>query len=325
MRGKFPNGNAPAEAIAEFYQTELKAIPSVADWGYRAAAKDPTPILPCPILVASDAHAPSHDVQMFKRLRAVGALRGIKRLVLVGDTHDFAGLSRHRKASMKVSGALENMLSVLMLLDQLSRQFERIDITLGNHETNRVQVAVERMIATGAEGLGDVVNYLVVHHLINRTYRQHTADLLKRFMEDKSPDLKNVVRWHSSSRVEIRTPEHLDNYMLCHPRIYSRHAPQAEKRLWPKYLRPVGGAHGHLFGVGLSPDGRHPVFQWGCMTQPDEHSYITDEDTDHPRWAQGFCLINEKGLIEFYVNNPYLTDWTDIDAKVEELDHAATD
>lgn len=325
LRGKNRGGNISIESLLEYYDlgpASDEPINIEVDWGYHKTPRDETPTLPCPTLIASDAHAPSHDVQMFKRLRAVGALRGIKRLVLVGDTHDFASLSRHRTAYYKSASCLENMMSVLVLLSRLAEHFEHIDITMGNHETNRIQVQIERMVKAGIEGVGLTVDYLISFSLLNRSFRQQATDLLSKFMEDKAEHLRGIVRWHSSSRVEIETPPHLDNYVLCHPRLYSRHAPQAEKKLWPKHLKPVGGAHGHLFGVSLSPNGAHPVFQWGCMTHPTDHAYVTDEDTDHPYWAKGFCLINDRGIIEFFVDNPYLTDWEEVDAMARELDDA---
>lgn len=270
-------------------------------------------------MVCSDAHVPLHSVLMFKRLVVVARRLGISALAIIGDLIDHHIISKYSKRGGRMITTAESLALALMLLVQLLKYLETIEISQGNHDQRLM-----KLIGRAAEKRSfehDMLSEIADADGIRfRTYNEQYIHLLKSYLEKHAPEVKDRVVYHANIALEVEGPDGLPPYRLTHPRIYSRHTPLAEKRLWSKYLQPVGGAHGHGLGLGLSPNAKHPVFQWGSMTDSIWHDYIMENDTDHPIWTMGFAAIDFKGILHLYPDNPYLMDWSDIDNEAAELE-----
>ena len=281
-----------------------KSIAEYADQSTRTVARQRIQSVSGDTMVCSDLHVPFHDPQMVDRLVGVAKKHGITQLVVGGDLIGFETISKYRSASARAPGVLESLILAMDLLGVLASQFVKIYVIRGNHD-DRLQKVIERAVkarTTDQRILAD----LKQDDFEALPFRQQLVGVLERWAAQY--DLADVVVWSEEPMIRVAGPPGMDPWIVVHPAIYSRHAPQAEKRLWQRYTCSIIGSHGHIFGASVSPNGRHAVVQLGCMTDPSRHVYLMDRVTDHPAWVRGFGMIRG-GRLRCYVDNPYYTDW----------------
>lgn len=257
-------------------------------------------------VVCSDIHVPRHVETMIERMTAVAQRDGLRTLVIGGDLIDFEEISRHRKAGAKGITARDSIIASMQLLDDLCETFDTIHVIKGNHD-DRLQRTIEAAIEGRSQAqwaLADIEG----EQAEALTYRARYVAIMEEWARKAGDRVRERVRWYPVPRIEIAGPAGQKPYLLVHPSIYSRLAPQAERRIWTRYVQPIIGTHGHLAGLSLSPNGEHPVLQIGCMTDPSKHLYLSENVTDHPQWVNCFATIRS-GVLRMYVDNPYLTDW----------------
>lgn len=262
-------------------------------------------------VVCSDVHIPFHNAKLLERMMKVGHLDGVTQLVIGGDLVDWHEISRHRKHSGQtpdVRGVLKKTLKVLVnLLDV----FHEVWILKGNHD-DRLQKLIETATES-ADGSNALLDTLVNPEDRKRSYRDRYRALLDDFGKRHIPEYHHRIHWLACPAVHLDGPRGLEPWRLTHPDEYSRTAPNAERKLWSKFVQPILGTHGHTMGLSVAPNGLHPVVQFGAMTSYKRHLYLSEQETSHPFWIEGFCTLL-KGRLTLYTDNPYLTDWTDIDA-----------
>ncbi len=251
-------------------------------------------------VVCSDVHVPRHSPRACQAVLRVGRRLGVKQLLVAGDIADHEGISRHRKRR-NADGVRDTYSAVFQVLAEWSKGFDRIHILKGNHDDR-----LQRLIEAATEGRGPLQQLVAsLAGDVGLEYREQFRQFLLGLMLKAAPGLAKKVVWDVQPQVLIAGPPGLAPYRIVHPAIYSRHAPQAEKRLSIKYTQPVLGTHGHLLGLGFSPSGLHPVAQIGHMTDPAKHLYLAEQLTDHPEWNPGFASI-VGGRLKLWSDNPYI-------------------
>jgi len=260
-------------------------------------------------LVLSDVHAPRHDALLLTRAMKVAKTAGIKRLIIAGDLLDFDQISRHPKQGGKMLSAAEAIAVGVKILDQLTGWFDEIIVLKGNHDA-RLQTLVERAAENRSEAAKTLA--LLAPGDEQLEHRQRYIKILSNWITNLAPRTAPKVKFLAQPVCFLFGPPGLPHWRVTHPRAYSRHAPTVEKKLSIKFDQPVLGTHGHIFGLSITPNGKYPVCQFGCSTRPEAHYYLFENETDHPKWVQGFCTVIS-GRLKLYTNNPYLIDWSEID------------
>ena len=262
------------------------------------------------VVVFSDPHVRRHDPKMLARAVKVGKREGITTLVIVGDLFDNSQTSRHRKSKpLDANEELGSLKAGLRVLEGLATQFRRIVIPKGNHD-DRYQQLIEA--AWERKSSPEHVLDTLRGKDKRATFKDEYRSLLDKALELYAPSLTDKVEWLDGPSVFIKGPKGCKPYLATHPAIYSKNPPQAEKLIWQRFGCPIIGAHGHGFGLAMSPTGEHPLFQIGCMTDYRKHEYLFEKVTGHPKWVKAFATI-KKGVVRLYVDNPYLTDWSSLD------------
>lgn len=268
---------------------------------------EPPDVVKGPVAVISDLHVPKHDSLLISRMCAVARRDKISQLIIGGDLIDFEEISRHRKTGDRQYSAVESLTLTMRLLHVLSSTFDRIWVIKGNHD-DRLQRLIETVSEkrTALEVLLDSLS--PNDSTSSLPFRDRFCRMLEFWRKKVVPDMKARVKWLPVPEILVEGPPNELPYRLVHPMIYSRNAPQAERRLWRRYVQPILGTHGHIWGMSISDNGRHPIIQIGCGTTADRHYYLSERITDHPVWVRGFATIID-GVIRTYVDNPYLTNW----------------
>lgn len=263
-------------------------------------------------VVISDVHAPFHDGQLLLRCMKVGKLLGLKRLVIAGDLIDFAEISRYAKqGGNKAVSAAQSIRIAIKILTNLSGWFDEIIVLKGNHDA-RLQALIESAAKNRTQAQ-QILTSLAQDEVEQHEYRYRYILILNSWLEHEAPALTNIVTFlpHPVCFIAGPTPA-VEPWRVTHPRAYSRHAPTVEKKLSIKFDQPVLGTHGHIMGLSIAPNGKYPVCQFGCMTRSEQHLYLFENETDHPKWVRGFAAI-VSGRLRLFTDNDYLTDWTPID------------
>lgn len=253
-------------------------------------------------MLISDLHVPKHCSVTLSRMMDVAEELGIRQLVVGGDLIDFENISRYRPGEPQ-SHPIESIQAATMVLMSLTDQFDIIWVIKGNHD-DRLQRMIEAAYI-GRDRFAQYLADLTQSDLEAHAFRERFIVVMEAWTRKLSEKLAKKVRWLAVPEIEIEGPEGYPPYRFVHPAIYSRNAPQAERRLWQRYVQPIIGTHGHIWGMSIAPNGIHPVIQIGCATDPDKHVYLSERITDHPKWVRGFASIVD-GVIQCHVMNPYL-------------------
>lgn len=274
------------------------------------------PLVAGDTMLAGDLHLNRHDSRLVGYLMKVGYNSFISQLVLGGDTNDFTTISRHRKSAAKQESITEQLLWKLKTLLALTEVFDKIWEIPGNHDDR-----ILRMLEGFAEGNARVVDFFL--ELFMKTgdgkkpYRYRMVSMLESWCAEHAPKLLNHVTFGTLPIIDIEGPAGQAPYRVFHPALYSRLMPNAERKLWPVHQRAILGFHGHGFGIAVAPNGVEICAQVPAMTEARKHDYLYTQPKDFPRWVKGFARI-QNGIFTPFVDNPYLTDWNEVDREYYE-------
>jgi hypothetical protein len=264
-------------------------------------------------VIISDVHVGRHDPKLLLRAMKVGKIHGIRRLIIAGDLIDFNTISKHPSEGGPQLSPAQAIVLALKVLDKMAAWFNEIVVLKGNHD-ERLQKLVMRVADKRHKDWEEqILADLAKDDMEKYQHRARYVYILKRMLEDNVPHLADVVEFLPAPVCFVEGPSpDMPPWRVTHPRLYSRKAPETERRLAIKFDQPVLGTHGHIFGKSITPNGKYPVCQFGCSTKPESHLYLFENETDHPKWINGFAVVQE-GRLTTYTDNPYLIDWTQID------------
>jgi len=226
------------------------------------------------VMVASDAHIPLHDKELFNVMLNVSQAKQIKTLIFDGDLFNVDAFSFF---DMKVPEAgksynftweREEAMEALRILELC---YDEIIVNMGNHELNRLM-----QIFKGNLNLKDI-------------FRLFTL---------------NVHKYKITNRDHIILTSGKRKWRICHPLNYSQIKSRVAYRLADKYGMNVISAHGHFCGQVISLNGKYIVVDSGGLFDQKKVPYIQTTNL-FPNWNQGFVTI-ENGYHELF--NPLYKD-----------------
>jgi len=226
-------------------------------------------------MISADAHCPYHSELYFNRLLMIADIFGIKKHVAIGDLFD-SDWAKFWPAE-EATDLDREIKHTNPVLNALGR-FEMNYLVQGNHE-DRINRQTERKIQA--------------RHL---------------FALYGNDAWKASFRYTAYDKVFIG-----DEWMLVHPKSYSRIAPQVARQLAEKYHRNVINSHGHIVGMGFEKSGKFLCVDMGGMFDVRKISYINKHTTTHPMWGSGFGILRNNKFWHF----TDMTDWGYWEAQVK--------
>jgi hypothetical protein len=260
-------------------------------------------------LISSDDHVHKHSPAKLERVCRVAVVNRIRTLVLAGDFVDFEELSSHRRSAGKVVSAGQSIGAAAAVLNALAAVFDRIVWIRGNHE-DRLMRLIEAAVATRSPAQALLLD-LEFDELEALDFRARYQMLLERWLAKYAPEAAPKVEVSAHAVARIAGPSGLPEWAVLHQKNGSRRPPYEGLNFWQKLGCPVLMTHTHLFGMTLAPNGLHPIVQIGCGTEERNQHYPGLAPTGYPNWVLGFAMIRN-GRLSLFPDNPYLTDWEDL-------------
>lgn len=224
--------------------------------------------------VTCDFHIPLTDWGLVDYM--VGEAKRLKLtdwLVIAGDLFHMDALNRHdwKQADCKLPGELVDANAAMKLLLQT---FDRIVVTLGNHDENAMRT------------LGYKLKF------------EHTLSLL---LYDLTPDERARVVTTGIDAVMIDTPN--GEWRACHTRSYSRQQLTVPAKLADRHRCHIIGAHRHHHAVGHSPSG-YWVVEGGGFFDASRTDYLVRYTNDFPKWQNGWTFLVDGHPVCPMLNGP---------------------
>lgn len=302
-----PDGGLAAAAQAALPPDPVEASGKVSTWAERKCDLSKLEHLIGNWMLVNDLHIPLHDSLLLTRMLKAARLNGVFQLCLGGDVFEAQEQGMFAKNAPSGMDPAEAAQRVMQVLAALAAHFRRIVILKGNHDA-RWQKTLERLLS--APDGRQLAELLGVD--LSVSYRDRYVALMDSWTRLYAADAAGRIEWLGQPAVEIDGPAGCKPYLYCHPKTYSRLAPNAERRIAAVKEQPVLGTHGHLFALGVSPSGKYPVAQVPACTDPAAHLYLHERVTDFPHWSRGFAMV-KAGVVRIWVDNPYLTDWGELE------------
>ena len=130
----------------------------------------------------------------------------------------------------------------------------------------------------------------------------HDARMLKRLdYMIKYADLMNIVVQDEQERVVVsqypkaQVVQAGQEWLVIHPKCYSRVAGQKAKRITEKEHCHVVSTHGHMTALTFDISGKYHAVDIGGNVDYSKVEYVNQQITDHPKWVNSFVVL-EKGL-----------------------------
>jgi len=231
-----------------------------------------------PAIITCDWHIPHTSVEWSERLGRVALSRKgdnerFPNLAIVGDFLDEA--SQTKFLSIGPTFTLDQELQIgSVVLNQLLNYFERIYINLGNHDMNLLKDLGKKS-----------------ESFFSREY----AEILFGRMLDSS--LINTRVFISN----LKWSESRDGkWLICHPDNYSKKGGNVPVEISEIYMKNVIGGHGHHLGMQRTKNGLFWGIDGGGMFNEDSMLYKIANITTHPKFNNGFVLLNERGEARLY-------------------------
>jgi hypothetical protein len=99
-----------------------------------------------------------------------------------------------------------------------------------------------------------------------------------------------------------------DEWMIVHPKSYSRIPMRVGSQLALIHDRHIMGAHSHRSGITWADDGKHLVVELGCMADFEKIQYRHMSVTTHGEWQNAFVLYGNGHPVLF--GDEPLTNWS---------------
>jgi hypothetical protein len=229
------------------------------------------------VCIMADIHAPFHDADWCSNVIHQARGRGIKTVVIPGDLFDMAALTSFTPAMIAEDGTetllTDELMAAADFADALLTVFDRVLITLGNHEMRlarklgRLSVKVFEML------LG---------------FHRDDAVTVSEYAYCKILD-SNGQKWR-----------------ITHPKNSSIIPVRVAARLTEKYESHIVAAHGHDWGEATGASGRYAA-ACGMCADPWRIEYTTKIDSTRPLMQQGaWFLIDGKPTLLHPVYRPEL-------------------
>lgn len=219
--------------------------------------------------ISSDYHLPFYSKSLVERMMRESDLMETRNLVIAGDLFDFSYLSTFsRYLTMPDADLNSDYKFVRQVLDVLFDHFERVLYLPGNHD-RRIQRALQSKI--------------------------NVETLYRLFVPDWA---KNRIETSEFPQAILASGD--ENFRITHPRSFSKQPTKVSSELTLIHRMSVISAHGHHFGLVISPDGQSVAADSGGMFDPRRIDYLhTDGDTTHGRWASGFLIVKEGNVYPY--------------------------
>jgi hypothetical protein len=231
-------------------------------------------------LIISDVHAPFHSQLWFNRLMKVKDKTGIGKLTIVGDgldMHSFSGWGGDPAQPWSDESRLASD-----FVWRVYTEFDEITWIKGNY-CDRISRKTDWQMS--AE---DPINAILLKYAAKKKIT-FTYD------PDKLKFSSYPYAWLD------------DDWMLVHPRSYSRNPMTVARTLALKYQKHIIAAHGHMCGQCYALDGKHVAIDSGGLMDMNKVSYVNLSITTHPCWNNGFIVYRD-GVADLLQEFP-LTNW----------------
>lgn len=230
------------------------------------------------VLVFSDMHVPHQNRVMLRRAIYIAKryFPHIQDVAVIGDTWDWASLSRHPKnaPAESMDDSLEKGADLYRILGQY---FKDIWVTNGNHD-ERLALKLD--------------SPFTLKRLFNSAFgsewpkaRMHISDFDYLYVDHKD----SARRW-----------------MLGHPSHYNSRAGATASEIADLEGLNVATGHSHVIGFQQSKSAKFLGVDVGHMTDPNRHYYIQRRQTKFTRWNSGFLVISNGHP---YPYSERFTDW----------------
>lgn len=217
-------------------------------------------------LVFSDCHFPHHYRDMLAWGLKVAKVRGIKRLILAGDTFDFDCFSSFLK--VKSEDPATNFDTVAEFFAAALPQFETICVIMGNHD--------ERILRRLELKMGISLLMSRIHDLLPAKQRISFA--------------KRVLYTDRFYMTMYGTPDGV-SWRISHPDNYRKLRLSVSIEGAMKYNCHFLSAHQHHLGVTVSTYGHKWAVDGGCGIDPVAAEYIQRRDKMSADWSPGFITL----------------------------------
>jgi predicted phosphodiesterase len=215
------------------------------------------------ILVTSDFHIPDINIPFFAWMMDVAKIHKVKDCLIAGDYFDQSMYSFFQNADKVDWG--DELKAAQSVLEHMLKQFKSITMLLGNHDARLLRR----------------LDYLLKF-----------SDVVKMLTHDPR------VRPSEYEKAEIN-----NDWIAFHPKCYSRIAGNKAKLLAAKYQKHVIMTHGHATCHTFDISGRlHCVDIGGCV-DVEKTEYVNKQTTDHPRWVNGFVILQQDQPLLFTSND----------------------
>lgn len=213
-------------------------------------------------VITSDWHIPAMSVEWFEILKEVSLKQGVQNLIIGGDFLNLDLLSYFwsERNNINTPSIAKELEVAKMVMRELEAIFKEIVWLIGNHE--------RRFIHTVKYGL--------------------EASTMLFLLE--APIHKYTINNQSFC--------YLDSIRITHPKTYRQIKLSVSRDLASKYNCPVLQAHGHFFSLGYSRGG-HLIGDTGGLFDPTRIGYLTEADSTHPVWNNGFFVYKNKKLYPY--------------------------
>lgn len=217
-------------------------------------------------LVLNDAEIPYHDPKIFDMVFEMGQHFGITSLILDGDMIAFDSLSKWA-----------------MDMDIRPRYADERD-------------ALVKCLATFQEAFNQII-YLTGNHERRLPHMIEGHDTLSSYLEAKigvqlSPYAKCII--HSCN----------GDIMICHQNNYSKIPLSVPYEIASNELMHVVCAHTHRLAQGWDRSGKYQIAESGHARDPKKTAYKQLRVTRHPKWTNGFLLV-QKGVLQIVYPGNY--------------------
>lgn len=263
---------------------ERLALIALSGKTYSQVVFEPAPI-PEPLtiegdaMVANDAQLPALDNLMNDRMLAVARKYKIKQLIFNGDFWDFGAISRF-PASVPLPTIANEMEASALLINMWLKQFDRVLITLGNHDMRLLGIFNGKMTI-------DNILSMVTH-----------SDRVQISILDHSFLISGGVKW-----------------AITHGANYSRSQLFNPARYAVLFHSNVIVGHEHHHAIGHDDSGQFVVIANGGLFDVKKMHYVQLVTKTNPRMVGGFTMV-KNGRATLFGDEAF-TDYEMLGIKVD--------
>lgn len=225
-------------------------------------------------MIVGDVHVPSTDWELAALVAEIAKrhLKRPRRLLIAGDLFNMDKFSHYPHISVPPSW-LEERASAEKLLSTWLKTFDELRWFVGNHERRLQRLMVEVL---------------------------ETTDLLSVIIAN--PD---KAKFSNFSYCYIDSGG--EEYLVVHPRNYSRNQLTVARMLSEKTGRHVISFHEHHASMGWDHSGKLLIINGGSLINPAQVAYMSLDLSTVPVSKPGFVML--RGGVPTLFGPPPMTDW----------------